>query len=425
MFSFTIQSKHRDSKARVGKLQTPHGVIETPTFIPVGTQASVKGLASQDITEIGAQIVLANTYHLHLRPGENTVKKMGGLSEFMSWGGPTMTDSGGFQVFSLGVAQEKMRDEKGQKLNKFSKSVFLPQQEDAIETIVQDTSFIKQSKEKIVRQRAGQNTKIKPAKIDDRGATFYSHLDGSEHRLDPKSSILMQEKIGADLIVAFDDHESPLWDYTETKASLDRTNRWALQSLAAHKRKDQLMYGVVHGGIFQDLRESSAQFTDKHFKAIAIGGAYTSKELLYKAIDWTIPFTQEDKPRHLLGIGEPMDILEAVERGLDFFDCVAPTRRARHGNMYIRPTKANKRWTYQVINEEYKLDKKPLDPTCACYTCQHFTRAYINHLFRAHELSAYRLASYHNVYFITKLMEDIRGAIKDGSFAALKKSLLF
>lgn len=416
MFSFKVISKDKKSKARVGKLMTPHGIVNTPNFVAVGTQASVKTLSPKDLEEIGSQIALANTYHLHLRPTENVVKKMGGLGKFMNFTKTTMTDSGGFQVFSLGVAQEPVKEFKGQRLSKFSKAGFLPQDEIVID---EESSFIRQAKEKTQR--------VKQAKIDDSGVTFYSHLDGSKHRLDPQSSISMQEKIGADLIVAFDDHESPLWTYKQIKESLERTNRWAIESIKAHKRKDQLMYGVTHGGMFQDLREESAKFTEKNFNAIAIGGAYGSKKLLYQVIDWTIPYLSNEKPRHLLGIGEVVDVLEAVERGMDLFDCVAPTRRARHGSIYINPKNGGSKengFTMQITNSKYIADKRPLDPGCLCYTCQNFTRSYITHLFKAKELLGYRLATYHNVYFIVNLMREIRKSIEEGSFERQKKSWL-
>ncbi|CAN5175366.1 tRNA guanosine(34) transglycosylase Tgt [soil metagenome] len=406
-FTFTITAKDNATKARVGRLVTPHGEIDTPCWIPVGTQATVKGLTPQDLMEIGAQIVLANTYHLSLRPGEDVVEKMGGLGKFMAWEGPTMTDSGGYQVFSLGTAQHTHNKDKS-KLNKFTKA-------DDVNTLEVD------------RMNKQVSQRIKPAKIDDSGVTFYSHLDGSQRRFDPESSIRMQEKIGADLIVAFDDHESPLWNHEETKISLDRSNRWGIDSLKALKRQDQLMYGVVHGGVFEDLRVESAKFTDQHFPAIAIGGSYTSKDMLYKLLGLCVPHFSEDKPRHLLGIAEIADLFEAVERGMDFFDCVAATRRARHGNVYISPKNggtAKQSFSLPVSSGRYILDTKPLDPECACSTCQNYTRGYINHLFRADELLAYRLATYHNVYFVTNLMRQIREAIQDGIFSELKSEWL-
>jgi queuine tRNA-ribosyltransferase/7-cyano-7-deazaguanine tRNA-ribosyltransferase len=380
----------------------------------------VKTLSSSDLQEIGAQIILSNTYHLSLRPGVEVIKKLGGLASFMGWSGPTMTDSGGFQVFSLGAAQKvykELTDDK-RKLHKFSKSVFLPSKDIQYG---EDPSFINQVRRKI------QSQNLKPAKIDEDGVTFYSHIDGSKKRLDPEISVRLQEEIGADLIVAFDDHESPLWNYHDTKRSLERTNRWGILSLQSQKREDQLMYGVVHGGIYEDLRIASAKFTDKYFGALAIGGSYTSKEVLYTVIDWCVPYFSEDKPRHLLGIGEVEDLFEAIARGIDFFDCVAPTRRGRHGNLYISPENGGSRennFTLQITNAQYTLDKNPIDPGCWCYTCRHYSRAYLRHLFVADELLAQRLGSYHNVYFIVNLVKSIREAILNGCFLSLKSKWL-
>jgi tRNA-guanine transglycosylase len=432
MFKFTINKIQKGSKARLGELKTPHGVIKTPNFNPVGTQATVKSLSALDIKEIGAQIILSNAYHLHLRPGEDEVAKRGGLGKFMSWDGPTMTDSGGFQVFSLGAAHQS-----GGKLTKFTSKVFV--YEDEVDDLIAEEQVrnieIDESKDqKIRRKQQTQNSfleqqrrkplKVKPAKMDEEGVTFFSHLDGSQRRLDPAISIGIQEKLGADLIVAFDDHESPAWDYDETKLSLERTNRWGLESLNVHKRSDQLMYGVIHGGMYEDLRKASAQFTDKHFQAIAIGGSYTSKDVLSKVLGWTLPYTTLEKPRHLLGIGEFADMFDGVDQGIDFFDCVAPTRRGRHGNLYISPKSGGNpknKFCLTITNASYKDDPLPIDPTCECKTCQNFTRSYIHHLFRAQELLGYRLASYHNIYFITKTMEKVREAIANDSFLAMKK----
>jgi tRNA-guanine transglycosylase len=462
--SFSVLGRDKQSKARLGRLQTPHGEILTPTYIPVGTQATVKGLSAEDLEEIGAQAVLSNTYHLHLRPGEDVVAKAGGLAAFMNWRKqihpnlplsrrelvgapldkeelgvslsllPTMTDSGGFQVFSLGVAQKKVKtkDRFGRKLSKFTKSVFLSPA---------DTTLLLSAVTKTRQEK--QLKKLKEAKVVEDGVWFHSHHDGKKLWFDAKLSIEIQKKLGADLIVAFDDHESPLWGYEETKLSLERTNRWALQSLEAQRvlkldsrlrgndkegnGKEQLMYGVVHGGPFEDLRIESVKFTDAHFGAIAIGGAYTSKEILYSVIDWTVPFMQEDKPRHLLGIAEIADLFEAVSRGMDFFDCVAPTRRARHGNIYIHPKNggmAARSFTMQITNAKFLSDLQPLDPGCECKTCRNYTRAYIHHLFDTEEMLGQRLATYHNVWFVTKLMEDIRIAIGEGSFNQLKEHWL-
>lgn len=413
MFKFSLLYKDKKSKARAGILKTPHGDILTPHFNPVGTQATVKTLSSNDLHEIGAQIILGNTYHLALRPGTDVILKMGGLAKFQGWNGPTMTDSGGFQVFSLGVAQKKVTrtDPHGRKMSKFSKSVFLSPSDNQLQL----PAITKTREEK-------QLNKLKRAKIEEDGVWFYSHIDGSKRWFDSEVSIKEQEKIGADFIVAFDDHESPLWDYDTTRVSLERTNRWALASIAAKKRQDQLMYGIVHGGHFEDLRKESARFTDKYFEAISIGGSYTSKFVLYHVLDWCVPYFQEDKPRHLLGIGEVQDIFEGVARGIDFFDCVAPTRRGRHGNLYISPENGGRKennFTIQITNAKYTLDADPIDPGCECFTCQNYTRAYLRHLFVADELLAQRLGSYHNVYFIVNLTKRIRESILDESFQQL------
>lgn len=418
-FNFSILQKDPSSKARAGKLTTPHGDILTPNFNPVGTQGTVKTLSAPDLKAIGAQIVLSNTYHLYLRPGTQTVEKLGGLAKFQSWDGPTMTDSGGFQVFSLGVAQKKvvLKDRHGRKMSKFSKSVFLDPKEHTAGLLPAVTK---------TRQDKELN-KLKAAKVHEEGVWFYSHIDGSKHWFNADVSIKAQEELGADLIVAFDDHESPLWDYETTQISLDRTNRWALQSLSAQTRDDQLMYGVVHGGWYEELRKESAKFTDKYFPAIAIGGSYSSKQVLYSVLDWCIPYFQDDKPRHLLGIGEVQDIFEGVARGMDFFDCVAPTRRGRHGNLYISPSSGGRKennFTLQITNAQYTLDTSPIDVTCDCFTCQNYTKAYLRHLFVADELLAQRLGSYHNVYFIVNMVKKIRESILDGSFENLKDAWL-
>jgi tRNA-guanine transglycosylase len=368
----------------------------------------------------------------------------------MGWDVPTMTDSGGFQVFSLGSAQSGTASDK-RKLHKFSQqpSVFVPEEESTLDVILSEAKDLNGGdasrnaqhdkreedphtpgkKSSFVRKIEDEKKriKIKPAKIDENGVTFYSHIDGSQKRLDPEISIRLQEQIGADLIVAFDDHESPLWNHADTKFSLERSNRWGLESLKAQKRTDQLMYGVTHGGIYEDLRVESAKFTDQHFPAIAIGGAYTSKKVLYDVIRWSVPHFSDDKPRHLLGIGEVQDLFEAISLGIDFFDCVAPTRRGRHGNVYVSPQNGGKpgnNYTMQISNVQYKLDAQPIDPGCECFTCTHYSRAYIRHLFAADELLAQRLGSVHNVYFIVNLVKKIRESILEGSFAAMRKEWL-
>lgn len=413
--TFTIEKKDKRTKARAGILKTPHGTLHSPLFIPVGTQATIKTLTPHEVENMGAEIILANTYHLHLRPGEDVIQQMGGLGKFMSWPGPTMTDSGGFQVFSLGAAQKKVtyQGANGQKLSKFNKSVFL--EPDNIAGLLPA----------ITKTRIDTEiSKMRAAKVTEDGVKFYSHIDGHMEWFDAEKSISIQEKLGADLIVAFDDHESPLWDLERTKLSIARTNRWGLASLAAQKRDDQLMYGVVHGGHFPDLRIASAKFTNKYFDALAIGGSYSSKEIMYSMIDACVKEFDEEKPRHLLGIGEVQDIFEAVARGMDFFDCVAPTRRGRHGSLYISPHEGGSvqnNFIMQIKKAQYALDKNPIDAMCTCYTCRHYSRAYVSHLFRAQELLGQRLGALHNVHFIVNLTKKIREAILEDRFEELQK----
>ncbi len=369
---------HKDGKARVGQLVTPHGTIETPNFNPVGTQATVKALGPRELKEIGVQMVLANTYHLMLRPGADLIEKFGGLHKFMNWDRPIMTDSGGFQVFSLGVALEH-------------------------------------GSSKVVGKRAKhEESRPRLNKITEERVTFQSHLDGSKHVLTPEKSIKIQQQLGADLIVAFDDHESSKHTHDEMRKSIELTERWGLRSLAALKTK-QLMYGVVHGGTHKDLRIRSARFTDENFEAIAIGGIYGSKQELCEIIDWVIPEVSEEKPRHLLGIGEVEDLWNGIERGIDLFDCVAPTRRARNGSLYVYPNAM-----LNLRQSRFISDKKPIDLECSCYTCANFSRAYLRHLYMAGEILYHSLATYHNVFFINSLVGEIRESIKKNKFNKLK-----
>lgn len=395
--SFKILQK--DGKARVGKLTTAHGVIETPNWIPVGTKATVKALSPRDLKEIGAQIILANTYHLMLKPSANVIEKLGGLHKFMGWDGPIMTDSGGFQVFSLGVGlesgEEKVQSAKG-------------------------------------KVKSGKEEKLRLTKVTEEGVTFQSHLDGSRHFLGPEESIKIQHQLGADLIVAFDDHESIHMDHDQVRKSLDLTEKWALRSLKVHNRLCDrtsycpLLYGVVHGSLHQDLRVRSARFTDENFEAIAIGGIYGKKKDLYQIVEWVVDVVSDEKPRHLLGIGEVEDLFNGVERGIDLFDCVAPTRRARNGSLYVLPKGGDRvppeRWKINIRESRFTIDPKPIDPNCDCYTCQNFSRAYLNHLYKSSELLYFNLATYHNVYFINNLVKQIREAIKIGQFIKLKSS---
>lgn len=373
----------RSGKARVGQLKTAHGVIETPNFIPVGTLATVKAMPPRALEEIGIQIVLANTYHLMLRPGADLIEKMGGLHKFMNWDKPIMTDSGGFQVFSLGVALEH-----------------------GVGKLLND-----------------EDSKSRPRlnQITEEGVIFQSHLDGSKHILTPEKSIKIQKQLGADLIVAFDDLESPKYSYEETLKSLELSERWELRSKGA-------FYGVTHGGVFEDLRIRSARFVDKHFEGIALGGAHKDKKTLYQVVNWTVDNVSDDKPRHLLGIGEVEDLIECSEKGVDLFDCVAPMRRARNGSLYISKKSGGNRknnFTLNISQSRFTKDSGPIDISCECYTCKNFSKAYLRHLYMSKELLYHYLATHHNIYFINNLMQKIREAIYENNFPDLKTNWLF
>ncbi len=372
---FKIVKKHKRSKARLGLIKTQHGVIHTPAFLPVATKATVKSLTPENVKKIGYEAILANTYHLYLQPGHKIIKKLGGLHKFMNWSGPIITDSGGFQVFSLGAGFE-------QGVGK----VLKPEQ---------------------VNLR-NNNQRPKLVKIDNDGVTFTSHLDGSLHRFSPEVSIKIQEDLGADLIFAFDECTSPLANHSYNEKAMKRTHYWAERCLKAKKNKNQALFGIVQGGHFKDLREASAQFVGQlPFDGFGIGGSFGKKEM-EMALNWIIPHLPADKPRHLLGIGYFDDIKAAVKQGIDLFDCVYPTRLARHGVFLTNQGKIN------IANGAYKTDKKPVMKNCQCYTCQNYTRAYLSHLFRAKEMLGARLATEHNLWFMFKFMEGIRRDIKKG-----------
>lgn len=383
MFKFEILKKDKNSGARVGLITTRHGSFETPCFVAVATQATVKALSSEDIKNCGADIFIANTYHLHLRPGEELIKKMGGLHKFMSWDRPIMTDSGGFQVFSLGFGMEYGVGK--------------------IASIFPDEN----SKKEYIKQ-------AKLCKITDKGAEFTSHLDGKRLFLSPKISMDIQKKLGADIILAFDECTSPLSDYEYTKKALDRTHKWAVECLE-YKTK-QALYGIVQGGYFEDLRKESSRFINNlPFEGFAIGGSLgRSKKDMMDVLNWTVPILDENKPRHLLGIGEIEDIFKVVEKGIDTFDCVMPTRLGRAGDALTRKLK------FSILNLKYADDKNPIEEDCGCYTCRNYSRAYLNHLFRAKELLGYRLLTIHNLYFINNLVSEIRKSIKNNNFKKLK-----
>jgi queuine tRNA-ribosyltransferase len=377
---FKIIKKHSRSRARLGIIKTEHGTIQTPAFLPVATKATIKGLSPKQIEEIGFKAILANTYHLYLQPGSDKVKKLGGLHKFMNWPGPIATDSGGYQVFSLGC----------HKTGKVLKS-----QENGLDSRLRGNDTKKRGNGKLV-------------KIDKDGVTFTSHLDGSLHRFTPEKSIKIQEDLGADLIFAFDECTSPLAGYDYTKKSMEITHQWAERCLKVRRRKGQFLFGIVQGGPFKDLRKQSAQFiAGLDFDGLAIGGSFGQGEMK-KTLDWVMPHLPENKPRHLLGIGYLNDLKEAVKRGIDLFDCVYPTRLGRHGTFLTDKGEIN------IIRKTYQLDKKPIMNKCSCYVCQNFSRAYLHHLFRANEMLGPQLATYHNLWFMARFMEKIREAIKKG-----------
>ena len=390
-FNFTITHRLDNTLARTGTLETPHGTIETPAFIPVGTQATLKALTPEQLTATGAQAVLVNAYHLYLRPGHETIDRAGGIQKFMNWSGPTFSDSGGFQVMSLGVGFKKVIDMIGK---------------EPVEP---------------------QSRKDKLATIDNDGVTFKSHLDGSYHRLNPEVSMQIQHGIGADITFAFDELTTLHHDYDYQVESLDqRTHPWAIRSLAEHQRLNtershrppQALFGVVQGAHFEDLRRKSAQFLGAmDFDGYGLGGAL-EKSRIGEITRWMCEELPEDKPRHMLGISEPDDIFACIENGADTFDCVSPARVGRNGALYTRYGRVN------IRRAEFKERFEPFDADCDCYTCQNYTCAYLHHLFRTGEILANTLATIHNERFIVRLVDDIRASIADGSFHEFKQQFL-
>ena len=354
---------HQDSgtKARRGRMKTPHGTVETPVFMPVGTQATVKAMKPESVEATGAQIILANTYHLMLRPGSDIVREAGGLHEFMNWHRPILTDCGGFQVFSLG----HMR------------------------------------------------------KITEEGALFSSHIDGSRHMLSPEKSMEVQNDLGSDIIMGFDECAPPDASYDYIAKSQARTTRWLERCIEAHKFPErQALFGIMQGGFFRDLREESAREIVKFdLPGYAVGGISVgeTKEQYIGVLDYAPDLLPYDKPRYVMGIGTPDYIFEAVERGVDMFDCVEPTRIARHGMATTSHGRVN------IKNAKYERDFVPLDPECDCYTCRHYSRAYLRHLFKAGETMSAMLLSEHNLRFLSKLSEDIRKSIEEDRFTEFKK----
>ncbi len=401
---FKIIKKMKEPKAlgRAGVLKTAHGKIQTPAFVAVGTKATIKSLTPEQVKDLGVEVILANTYHLHLQPGEDRIACAGGLNKIMGWNGPTMTDSGGFQVFSLGAA--------------FGKNITKITKNHAEEILLEDfTETTRKNRGPIVEN-------FKPAKVKEDGVYFRSHIDGSAHYFSPEKSIEIQNKIGADIIFAFDECTSPNESIHYQRESLDRTHRWAKKSLKYHRAqpisKKQAIFGIVQGGRHEELRKKSAEVISKmDFDGFGIGGSFQKVDMS-NAVRWVNEILPEEKPRHLLGIGEPEDLFMAVENGCDLFDCVAPTRIARTGQVYTSSGKIN------LNNSAFQEDLSPIEKTCGCYTCKKYTRAYLAHLFRADEILAATLASIHNLYFIVNLVKKMRRAILNNTFSKLKKEFL-
>ncbi len=364
MFSFSLIKTEPVSSARLGKMTTSHGEVHTPVFMPVGTQATVKTLSPADLVDLGAEIILSNTYHLFLRPGHELIQSFGGVQKFMGWNRPVLTDSGGFQVFSLAELR----------------------------------------------------------KITEEGVTFQSPIDGgAKHLITPEYAVEIQEALGADIIMAFDECTPYPATRDYTHESLERTLRWAKRCRDAKKDTGQALFGIVQGGIYPDLRKRSAEaLVDTGFDGYAIGGLSVgeTKPVMYEMLSATVPSLPGDQPRYLMGVGTPEDLVEGVDRGIDMFDCVMPTRNARNGTFFTSFGKV------VIRNARYERDPLPIDPGCGCYTCRNFTRAYLRHLFNASETLALRLGTIHNVYFYLTLMLNIRLSIGQGRFKDFKKEFL-
>ncbi len=360
LFQYELISQ--SGNARAGKFVTPHGTLKTPLFAPVGTQATVKSLTPEQLDDICANMVLANTYHLKLRPGDKLIKDLGGLHHFMSWHSPILTDSGGFQIYSL--AQNR--------------------------------------------------------RINDEGATFKSHIDGSIHTITPESAIQIQENLGADIIMVLDEC-AQADEYDNIRRAMDRTHKWALRCLAEKKRSDQALFGIVQGGIFSDLRTISAEFlVSLDFPGYAIGGLSVgeTKQEMHHMLEVVEKILPAQKPRYLMGVGSPIDLVNGVKRGIDIFDCVLPTRLARHNAAFTRYSRIN------LVNAVYKMDEDPIEKTCDCYTCLNFTRAYIHHLVKSREILSSVLLSIHNLRMLIKLTETMREEIIAGNFETFAEDYL-
>lgn len=427
MLKFTIESKIPGKLGRAGTIETPHGRIQTPAFIPVGTKATVKSLSPEQVASLGADAILANTYHLYLQPGTEILKKAGGLGKFMNWKGPTFTDSGGFQAFSLGPAF-------GNGAAKIGKRTDEPETatgEDTLRSgLAASIAAAEHGRTRVSEPVPGEGESVRLAKIDDDGVTFKSIIDGSTHRFTPEKSIQIQHDIGADIIFAFDECLSPQESYEKQKAAVERTHAWAVRCLEEHERLRSttpsalnpapFLFGIVQGGRHEDLRRQSAKTIGTMsvgggFDGFGIGGSF-DKEDIGTAVGWVCEELPENKPRHLLGIGEPEDLILGIENGVDTFDCVAPTRIARNGAAYIKGGRIN------LFNSEFQKDMTPIEAGCECYTCKNYSKAYLAHLFRAKEMLAATLTSVHNLYFLVNLVKSARKAIVEGKWEEFKRS---
>ena len=354
-FGWTLQHTDAATGARTGVLRTPHGAITTPVFMPVGTQATVKTLTSAEVTELGAQIILGNTYHLFLRPGDELIDQFGGLHRFMNWPGPILTDSGGFQVWSLSHRRT----------------------------------------------------------IDEEGVTFRSHLDGSAHRFTPERVMAIQSRIGADIVMAFDECSAYGVSHTYARTAMERTHRWLTRCVEAHRRDDQALFGIVQGNLFADLREESAAFiADQPVVGFGIGGLSVGepKDEMYSILETTTRALPTDRPRYLMGVGAPEDLVEGIARGVDMFDCVLPTRLGRHASAFTPSGRIN------LLNAQWAADDRTIEACCDCLACSHYSRGYLRHLFRAGETLGPRLATIHNLRFLVRLMQRARAAILEDRF---------
>ena len=375
-------------------MTTPHGVIETPCFVPVATWGAVTFLSMEEVRSIGTQVLIANAYHLHLQPGEDRIDRAGGLHRFMGWEGPLMTDSGGFQIFSLGAAKEH--------------------------GVGKIAPIFPGDRGGHLKRRRGTSL----VKMDEDGAEFISFLDGTMHRFSPEIIIELERKLGADMILVLDECTSPLHDYAYTKAAMERTHRWALRAMDRWRKDrvhDQAVFGIVQGGAFRDLREESARFMGSlGFDGYAVGGSLgKSKGEMHRVLEWTVPLLPGKRPRHLLGIGTVDDIFHVVDRGIDLFDCVAPTLMARTGTVF---TKEEKGFRIHLLNARFRDDDGPIEDGCTCPVCNRYSRGYLRHLFAVKEQTGERLAALHNLHFMEKVMKDIRAGIRDGKLEALKKT---